>query len=207
MNYMTKPLELGLWEIAVLSMLQEEPMHPYRMQRLLHERHKDEMLVLKRGSLYHAIRRLLRWKLIEVAGKQRDGRRPERTAYRMTRDGKHELLRALHRTLGTPRREPSEFMAALSFLVYLDAKDATARLEERERWLGGAIREHSAGLKSVARHVGRIHLIESEYLIAMQKAERTWVREIIRDLRSGRLRWDLAEILKVLRASRRTAKA
>ena len=33
-------------------------MHPYEMQRLIRERHKDDVLDLKRGSLYHAIDRL-----------------------------------------------------------------------------------------------------------------------------------------------------
>ena len=56
MNYMS--FEPGIWEIAVLALLREAPMHPYQMQRLLHLRHKDEILALKRGSLYHAIRRL-----------------------------------------------------------------------------------------------------------------------------------------------------
>ncbi len=33
----------SLWELTVLSLLREEPMHPYQMQRLLVERHKDEV--------------------------------------------------------------------------------------------------------------------------------------------------------------------
>jgi outer membrane protein assembly factor BamB len=41
-------------------------MHPYEMQRLIRQRHKDDFLDLKRGSLYHAIERLLRAGPIEV---------------------------------------------------------------------------------------------------------------------------------------------
>ncbi len=33
-------------------------MHPYEMQKLIHERKKDEFLDLKRGSLYQNIGRL-----------------------------------------------------------------------------------------------------------------------------------------------------
>ena len=54
-------------------------MHPYQMQRLLRLRHKDEILVLKRGSLYHAIGRLMRAGLIAVKTTGREGKRPERT--------------------------------------------------------------------------------------------------------------------------------
>ena len=58
MNYM--PKEFSIWDVAVLAFLHEAPMHPYQMQQLLRLRHKDEILALKRGSLYHAIARLQR---------------------------------------------------------------------------------------------------------------------------------------------------
>ena len=66
----------GLWDLAVLCFLRERPMHPYEMNRLLLERHWDDVLVLKKGSLYHAIRRVLDAGLIEALGTSRDGRRP-----------------------------------------------------------------------------------------------------------------------------------
>ena len=47
-------------------------------------RHKDEILVLKRGSLYHAIGRLVRTELIRAKDISRNGRRPERTTYAIT---------------------------------------------------------------------------------------------------------------------------
>ncbi|MGA7413607.1 MAG: hypothetical protein WBW33_24240, partial [Bryobacteraceae bacterium] len=62
------PIRHNLWELAVLAFLAEKPMHPYEMQRLLGERHKDELLILKRGSLYHAINRLLELALIDPQG-------------------------------------------------------------------------------------------------------------------------------------------
>jgi len=77
-------------------------MHPYEMQRLLLERHWDEVLVLKRGSLYHAIKRLLKSKLITVIGTSRDGLRPERTTYRITPSGEEELVRWLREMVSVP---------------------------------------------------------------------------------------------------------
>ena len=35
---------IGLWELAVLALLREAPMHPYQMQKLLRERHKEALL-------------------------------------------------------------------------------------------------------------------------------------------------------------------
>src|SRR5271170_1946653 len=104
----------GLWELAVLALLRESPMHPYQMQKLLRQRHKDDLLVLKRGSLYHAIRRLEIASLIKPVRTEREGNRPERTTYSITALGKKELVRWLQRMIGLPRRESNDFMAALS---------------------------------------------------------------------------------------------
>src|SRR5215472_10811392 len=112
MTYMLT--ELGMWEIAVLALLREAPMHPYQMQRLLHLRHKDEILVLKRGSLYHAIGRLMRSGLIAVKGTGREGKRPERTTYRILPAGRDALMNTHRKIVATRRRESSEFMAGMS---------------------------------------------------------------------------------------------
>lgn len=194
----------SLWELAVLCLLREEPMHPYEMQRLLRDRHKDDILDLRRGSLYHAIDRLLRARLIEVVGVSREGRRPERTTYRLTPAGRKELLRWLRQRIANPPgREPSEFMGSLSFLVHLAPGDAALHLEARARALEGQIEELASVLTRIAPRVGRVNLIESEYLLAMRRAELVWCRELLPQLRSGRFGWDLQGILRQVRAARR----
>ena len=195
----------NLWELAVLSLVREEPMHPYLMQRLLRDRHKDEVLVLKRGSLYHAINRLARAALIEPVTVDREGRRPERTTYRLTPAGERELVRWLRQRIATVQRGPSEFMGSVSFLVHLAPRDAAAQLKTRAQALVRQVAELSAGLKRTGAYVERIHLIESEYALAMLKAELRWVRGLLAELSSGRFTWDLNRILREVRAARRAA--
>src|SRR5271154_4992401 len=137
--------DLGIWEIAVLALLREAPMHPYQMQRLLHDRHKDEILALKRGSLYHAIGRLERAELIEAGDTSRDGRRPERTSYCITSAGREQFIAVLRQIVALPRRESSEFMAAMSFLVHLTPAEAIPQLAERARRLDLEIEQCSKG--------------------------------------------------------------
>lgn len=189
----------GLWELAVLALLRESPMHPYQMQKLLRDRHKDEFLVLKRGSLYHAIHRLERGALIEVVRTARQGKRPERTTYSITPAGKKELVRWLQQMISTPKAEASDLMAGLSFLPFLTVDDAIERLEERSRALEAEIARMSERTKAASSWVGRIHLIESEYLRAMREAELVWVRGLTRELHSGKLTWDLQELLQKAR--------
>ncbi len=197
--------ELGLWEIAVLALLREAPMHPYQMQRLLRLRHKDEVLALKRGSLYHAIRRLLQAGSIAIETTGREGNRPERTTYRLAAAGLDELKNTLRRIVATPRREPSEFMAAMSFLVHLEPEEAAGQLEQRVRSLDSEITQCTAGLTAASAHVERINLIEGEYLLEMLKAERAWTIRLEKEVREGKLTWNLRAILRDAAAARKAA--
>ncbi|HTE49771.1 MAG TPA: PadR family transcriptional regulator [Kofleriaceae bacterium] len=191
----------------MLSFLHEEPMHPYEMQRLLRERHKDELLALKRGSLYHAINRLKDESLIEAIATAREGRRPERTTYRILPEGEEELVRWLRDRISVPRHEPSDFVASISFLVYLAPADAAAQLEARAALLEQEIAGRDAEMKGAAGRVGRINLIESEYLNAVRKAELRWIRGVTGEIRAGRFDWSLKKILEGVRAARRKASA
>jgi DNA-binding PadR family transcriptional regulator len=203
MSYMS--LELGIWEIAVLALLREAPMHPYQMQRLLRLRHKDEILVLKRGSLYHAIGRLTRSGLIAVKATGREGKRPEHTTYRIVPAGRDAFINTLRKIVATPRRESSGFLTAMSFLVFLNPDEAGRQLKERARNLSAEIAQLTAGLASASTQVLRINLLESEYLLAMLKAELLWVREIEKEIQAGKLRWDLEAIFREVRAVREAA--
>jgi DNA-binding PadR family transcriptional regulator len=204
-NNQSESSHVGLWELAVLSCLREDPMHPYEIQRLLKARNKDEVLVLKRGSLYHAINRLERSGLIEAMETGREGRRPERTTYEITPQGLEELVRWLRRMIATPRHEKSEFMASVSFLLHLTPEDAIVQLELRAVALEQYIAARTSVMKSIVAWVKRINLIEDEYLIAMRQAELNWVRGLIQELKSGDLTWDLEEILRQVRLAKKAA--
>src|SRR5262245_52526847 len=92
--------------MAVLSMLTEAPMHAYRMQQLIKERHKDDVInVTQRNMIYQTIDRLLRDGLIEVEATERASRRPERTTYRITEAGRAILRDWLDTMVSTPARE------------------------------------------------------------------------------------------------------
>lgn len=184
----------NLWALTVLCLLRERPMHPYEMQRLIRQRHKDEFLDLKRGSLYHAIDRLQQAGLIEVVETSREGRRPERTTYRLSERGELEMLDRLRELLAKPVCEPMQFVAALSFLTQLSGEDSADQLHERACRLELAIVALDAVLREMTPRIGRAPLIEVEYLRAMRQAELEWVRALGEDIRTGRLRWNRAAL-------------
>jgi hypothetical protein len=93
-------------------------------------------------------------------------------------------------------------MACVSFLVYLDPDDARQQLEARARKLDADIDRHHGGMRELAERIGRIHLVEVEYWLAIKRAEAAWVRGIVEDIRTGQLHWDLSRILDDARRAR-----
>jgi DNA-binding PadR family transcriptional regulator len=169
-------------------------MHPYEMQRVMHQRHTDELLALKRGSLYHAINQLQREGLIEPIETSREGRRPERTVYQITLDGEDELLIWLRDLLSIPTAEPSQFMAALACARQVEPRDVLEQLELRAVSLGASIAALQAVERAIGDYVGRASVLEVEYQRALQEAELQWVRSLVDDLRARKLTWNLDEL-------------
>src|SRR5262249_42597119 len=153
----------NLWSLTVLCLLRVRPMHPYEMQRRIREWHKDEFLDLKRGSLYHAIERLRRHGAIEPVETTREGRRPERTVYRLTEAGERQMLHWLQVMLARPVREPTQFFAALSFLPHLTPENVQTQLQHRAALLEAEIAGLDMVLKTMVPQIGRLVLIEVEY--------------------------------------------
>jgi|SRR6185312_4438320 len=186
----------NLWALTVLCLLRQRPMHPYEIQRLIRERKKEDFLDLKRGSLYHAIARLQQDGFIESIETTREGRRPERTIYRLTEDGEKELLTRLRELLAKPARDSSPFFAAVSFLAHLAPNDVVERLESRVQVLEEEIAGIDAAVSDLLPRIGRLVLLEAEYARAMREAELRWVQSVIAVIRAERLTWDPRALLE-----------
>src|SRR5260370_42163833 len=159
------------------------------MQHDTNIRHADELLGLKGGSLYHAINQLQRDGLIESIETSREGRWPERTVYRLTADGEEELLTWLRDLISTPVRQPSQFTTALAHVAHLAPPDALQQLKLRAFNLDVSTAALHAVERGVGELVGRPAILEVEYACALLEAELSWLRSIIKDLKSGKLSW------------------
>ncbi len=177
--------------LAVLALLYESPMHPYRMQQLIKERGKDEVInVRQRTSLYQTIDRLLRTKLITIRETAREEKWPERTIYEITEHGRTTMLRWMREMLSTPAREFPAFPAALAYLSLLTPEDARFQLDQRVQALAAEIERIDAELGKGMELVPKLFLLELEYLRAVVSTELTWVQSIVEELITGQLTWN-----------------
>lgn len=177
-------------------------MHPYEMLQILRERHKEDLLALNPGSIYHSIGRLEKSGLIESVETSRQGSRPARTIYRITSAGERAALIWLRELIKKPVVEPSDFMTALSHLVHLTPEDAREVLAERIAHLESSVDELNALLEQLRPTIGRLPLIEVEYLRAMRLSELKWVRELVKELDRGGLSWDVGKLMEALGSGR-----
>lgn len=174
--------------LAVLACLQERPMHPYEMATTMRQRGKHESIKLNYGSLYAVVQSLVRAGLIESQETEREGRRPERTVYRLLDAGRVELIDWLSEMLSTPAKEFTEFEAGLSLLPCLPPEDVLALLEDRIRATElSLVAERSVCDHAYQQGLPRLFAVESEYRIAMREAELAFVHQLADDIRSGSL--------------------
>jgi DNA-binding PadR family transcriptional regulator len=173
-----------------MALLYERPMHPYEMVSVMRERGKHESVRLRYGSLYSVVRALDREGFISPRETLREGRRPERTVYELTEEGRRTFREWMHEVLSAPVQEFPEFPAAVSLLALLEPEDALRQLEARVAALENEASRIDAQLGSAAAEgLPRLFLLEAEYQRAALEAELGWVRAVADDLRTGRLTW------------------
>jgi len=192
MGYMddaTIAADLSPLALSILELLHERPMHPYELAATMRARHHDEFVRLNFGSLYHTVEVLERNGWVVPSEREKEGRRPERTVYRVSDAGRDVLQRAVSDILANPRREYLHFSAGLMFMHHLSAEAAVQRLEERSQALLKVITKLSQILDEVQASHTRLSVIELEHKIAVLKAERAWVDKIAKEIADGKLEW------------------
>jgi|SRR5947209_7050595 len=193
-----RPSPLGL---AVLGLLYGGPLHPYRMQGLLKEWGKDQVInVGQRSSLYKTIGRLSEAGLITVRQTERNQQYPERTVYEITQEGRRFLLEWLTEMLSRHRNEYPTFPAALSFAMLLGPAGLQSALRDRADSLRATVAGMRAAITSLGADLPRVTLLESEYQLAINEAELRWVDQIVVELANGTLTWSYEDFASASKA-------
>jgi DNA-binding PadR family transcriptional regulator len=191
--------------LAVLALLFERPMHPYEMGLIMKQRHKEDSIKLRYGSLYTVIDMLVARGFISARGVARDGRRPERTVYEITRAGRDELRAWMTDLIGEPVKEYPQFEAALCLLPVLPPDEALALLRQRLT----RIEAKAAELEKQSADLGvqnfpPLFLVENEYRLALVKAEQRFIAELIRRIEKG---WGPLELWRGIHQDRKATLA
>jgi DNA-binding PadR family transcriptional regulator len=183
---MAKRRKVGnLLALSLLNLLMQRPMYPYEMASELRRRGKDQAIKINWGSLYTIVQNLEKYGFIEAMEVVREGRQPERTTYQITAAGRAELLDWIRELLSIPEREYTRFEAALGESAIVPPGDLAVLLHQRLDTLDAANAEQEAELKAVQTQIPRLFLIESEFHLALRRAEADWVRGLLKEFADG----------------------
>ena len=175
----------NLLALSLLTLLTQEPMYPYEMASKLRERGKDNAIKINWGSFYTVVQNLEKYGFIEAVDVAREGRQPERTTYQITGAGRAELMDWLRELLSVPGREHSSFEAALGESAIVPPDELIGLLQQRLAALEKANGRLRAELATLVTELPRLFLIESEYYLALRRAEEEWVRGLLKEFTDG----------------------
>ncbi|HYB14558.1 MAG TPA: PadR family transcriptional regulator [Streptosporangiaceae bacterium] len=175
----------NLLALSLLTLLMERPMYPYEMASMLRERGKDQTIKINWGSFYTVVQNLEKYGFIEAVEVAREGRQPERTTYQITDAGRAELRDWMRELLSVPEREYTRFEAALGEWGIMPPDEVVSLLRQRLETLEAANAAHQGELDAWTARLPRLFLIESEYYLALRRAEAEWVRGLLKELTDG----------------------
>jgi DNA-binding PadR family transcriptional regulator len=178
----------NLLALAVLSSLNERPMHPYEISQTLRQRGKDQSIKLNYGALYSVMESLTKAGFVEAQETVREGRRPERTVYAITPAGRDEHDEWLSELVSTPVREYHSLETALALILGLAPDDAIRLLGERSVKLKAELGRTDALLQATQdMGLAEIFVIEEQFRRAMTAAELAYVEHLVTALQENRI--------------------
>lgn len=141
--------------LLILGLLAETPLHGHQIRRAADQSGIEQWGEVKVGSLYGMLGRLETEGLIEPVRVEQEGRRPQRTVYAITDDGRQELAIHRERALSQPMLHSTTVEAALKWSAGLDESALRERLDRRRTALAAALSDLIANREL---HRGEGHL-------------------------------------------------
>jgi len=182
--------ELSSIALIVLGLLDQGPLHPYEILRIM-RKHRDDLRVpTSVGSIYHAVERLEREGYVTALSTAREGARPERTTYEITDDGRAEHRRRTRELLRTVTPEYPAFDVGLGQADALEAAEVVALLRERLDTVREEHAAYDAALGStIEGGVPRRYLLDALYELDQRATQIAWIERTVAEIESGELDW------------------
>ncbi len=165
-----------------------QPVHGYFVRRELLTWRVEEWAHVNPGSIYGALRTLVKEGHIEEVATESLGNHPERTTYRLTVDGEAQYFHLLRDALwSVDVGDPSTLLAALSFMPSLNRTEVIDALAARRGQIDGLVKESEHAERHVVEtRTSPAHVIEHFQLrVALLNAERAYLDALSARLEAG----------------------
>ena len=185
-------------EFYILGVLHRGDFHPYEMKRRLNNALVECYTDVDVGTLYYAVRQLVKSGDIAPKTRQKVARGGERTIYRITSQGRRrfqELLLERFKEQGTVAQT---IYPGLLFLDLADLPAVAEILHDRLRQTESAMAKTSAIKKQLGAGLGSGNSHLMDHLIQIRQLDCKSLRRLLREVETGKIRAPHSAAIKQL---------
>ena len=185
-------------EFFILGILHRGDFHPYEMKRRLNNALVECYTDIDVGTLYYAVRQLVKSGDITPKTRQKVARGGERTIYRITSQGRRRFQQLLLERFQEQGTVAQTIYPALLFLDLAELPAVAELLRERLRQTESALTKTSAIKKQLGAGLGSGNSLLMDHLIQVRQLDRRSLRRLLREVGSGKIRAPRTAAIKQL---------
>ncbi len=167
-------------ELAILSLIVEQPRHGYQIEQVLEGRNMRDWTEIGFSSIYYILRKLEERGLVSSQKEESSGRGPGKKVYQPTTEGMAVWREATLLTLSSSNTKTNPFLIGLSNLPAFSSSEVAQALQEYLGDLDNRYKHVEVRWKEQSEHDLPFHVNAMfEYSLTMIESEIKWIKEFI----------------------------
>ena len=171
-------------ELAILSLIAEQPRHGYDIEQVIEARGMREWTEIGFSSIYYLLNKLEKDGMIESQLQQPEGRGPARKVYRITQQGRQAQIDGTFAALSTPQSGSTPFLLGLSNYPVLPQEQVLSALYSYAVQLDESL-SHMLQRAEKQRPLPPFVEAMFNYSQVLAEAELKWIRIFIQEVEAG----------------------
>ena len=171
-------------ELAILSLIAEQPRHGYEIERVIEARGMRDWTEIGFSSIYYLLNKLERSGLIESQLQQPEGKGPARKVYHITSQGWQVQIEGTLGALSTPQVGATPFLLGLSNFPIVPREQVLSALHTYVDQVEARL-QHMLARAEAQQPLPPFVQAMFDYSQAMAEAEINWIRKFIQEVEAG----------------------
>lgn len=172
--------------LVILGLLHERPMYGYEIKQVIEE-HMSDWTSIAFGSIYFALEKMAKEKVVDQIEVEQNSKRPARSVYQINENGREEFLRLLRESWQQPERQYFALDICLFFLHRLPLGEVKQYLIARQTGLQAALQylEHHRVEQMENPEVPGLAMAIFDHSMVHMQAELRWISGLLEQIEKG----------------------
>ena len=169
-------------QLIILGLLNDQDLHPYEVMQIMKSRYMENYIKINYGTLYYNVEQLYKRGDIAIKEVVHDEKRPDKTIYSITPQGRERFTELLHKQFLDRTLLHHPLYAALMFTHYADRNIVKAALEKRK----ASFEKNNQQLQGIMEEFGdkvpwgTLHIMKNGMM--HKETELAWINEFLKEL-------------------------